>query len=200
MDIYSPNHVEFLSIFGSDLDTSGTADAMNLDVGETPSWEFSKALIEGLAKDLVELLSRSSGSGDISTLVIILCAEHGSFAVSMDYQGRWFPAYHGTVDSRAGEKVVDATGAGNAFLGAFTAEFAETGDVVRGMVSGSVAANFVVEQAGVPSLTPESPPGSLGLNERDGSSFDREMWNGVRFSERVEEYTEWLEIHSPGLR
>jgi sugar/nucleoside kinase (ribokinase family) len=51
-------------------------------------------------------------------------------------------------------KVVDPVGAGNAYCGAFVTGYAETGDVVEAGRRGAVAASFVLEQVGLPALTP----------------------------------------------
>jgi len=50
-------------------------------------------------------------------------------------------------------KVVDSLGAGNAFCGAFLVGWILSGDLIKAGVYGSVAASFVVEQAGVPVFT-----------------------------------------------
>ncbi|KAM7186949.1 Ribokinase-like protein [Naviculisporaceae sp. PSN 640] len=177
VDVYSPNHTEFLSIF---------------DPNSNRNTEFDKSLVEKLAKDLVELLG-SQTKCDKCTLIIIRCAEHGSLVLSRDHAVRWFPAYHGTVSTNSAMKVMDTTGAGNAFLGAFTARFADTGDVAEAMVYGSVASSFVVEQVGVPLLTRIlDAPSSTGVSKT--SDIRRELWNGINFSERVHEYKRWLEM------
>lgn len=137
------------------------------------------------------LLSSELSCGK-STLIVIRCAEHGSYVVSRDHAGRWFPAYHGTVNPTSRKKVMDTTGAGNAFLGASTARFLETGDVAEGMAYGSVAASFVLEQVGVPLLTrilESTEPTQVS----EGGDVRRELWNGEDFSDRVAEYKRWLE-------
>jgi len=49
--------------------------------------------------------------------------------------------------------VVDPTGAGNAFCGAFLVGWVLSGDLITAGVSGSVAASFVLEQPGIPVVT-----------------------------------------------
>lgn len=51
------------------------------------------------------------------------------------------------------KKVVDTTGAGNAFLGGFSIGLHETGDEIEAAMYGIVAASLVCEQIGVPILT-----------------------------------------------
>jgi len=123
-----------------------------------------------------------SGIGPTGTgTIVIRCAEHGSFLVSRTYPGRWFPAFYQA--DKNPDRVVDATGAGNAFLGAFALRFGETGDLTEAAIFGSVAASFVIEQIGVPEFTRRNGYSPLG-----GGEEDMGMWNGVRVLDRVEEY------------
>jgi len=48
--------------------------------------------------------------------------------------------------------VVDPTGAGNAYCGGFLAGYLQTGDVLTAARYGTVAASFLVEQAGLPPI------------------------------------------------
>jgi sugar/nucleoside kinase (ribokinase family) len=50
--------------------------------------------------------------------------------------------------------VVDTVGAGNAYCGGFLAGWAQTDDLVTAGLYGAVAASFLVEQVGVPAVTP----------------------------------------------
>lgn len=72
----------------------------------------------------------------------------------------------GTLAARAGSAqalhipavpvdVVDAVGAGNAFCGGFVVGWCETGDLALAGAYGAVAASFLVEQVGIPLLTPQ---------------------------------------------
>lgn len=81
----------------------------------------------------------------------------------------WLPAYH---QSGSG-KVVNSTGAGNAFLGSFAIGYQDTGSFVEAAKYGAVGASFVVEQIGVPSLT--------------GNGIE-ELCNGASVRSRLEEY------------
>ena len=58
--------------------------------------------------------------------------------------------------------VVDAVGAGNAYSGAFLAEWIRTRDLARAGLSGAVAASFVVEQVGLPIITDALRAEALG--------------------------------------
>jgi len=48
--------------------------------------------------------------------------------------------------------VVDPTGAGNAYCGGFLAGYIQTGDVLTAARYGAIAASFLVEQVGLPSV------------------------------------------------
>ncbi|MGB8644575.1 MAG: PfkB family carbohydrate kinase [Anaerolineae bacterium] len=54
-------------------------------------------------------------------------------------------------------QVVDPTGAGNAYCGAFLAGYLQTGHIRRAGLYGAVAASFLTEQAGLPLITSELP-------------------------------------------
>ncbi|OTA69257.1 hypothetical protein K449DRAFT_428693 [Hypoxylon sp. EC38] len=87
----------------------------------------------------------------------------------------WLPPYYDQPCS----KVVDPTGAGNAFLGGFTVSLLETNDPREASICGSVASSYALEQFGVPNLTPSS-------------WFSGELWNGTKVAARVEEYKKRL--------
>ena len=86
-----------------------------------------------------------------------------------------FPAYHQSTSQGKGEpsKVIDPTGAGNAFLGAFAIGMLDASNPVdklsNGIMYGTVAASFAVEQVGLPKL--EVVEGE-------------ELWNGEKVTAR----------------
>ncbi|KAF8428762.1 structural stability of L-A double stranded RNA-containing protein [Tirmania nivea] len=104
----------------------------------------------------------------------------------------WLPAYHDLTS----EKVVDPTGAGNAFMGGLaiglrrplipvktgTLKWCENWPRVRKWVvaaaHASVAASFAIEQIGLPVVT--------------GGEGNEERWNGELVGERMEVYLERL--------
>lgn len=151
VDIYSPNHVEFLATFEPN------------DKIEPPM--FDKNTIRNRALSLLQSGVGKDGEG----VVIIRCGENGSLVASRSFPARWFPAAHDC----SSDKVVDATGAGNAFLGGFTVGMGETVDLEKGAIAGAVAASFVIEQVGLPSRT-----------IADG----KEMWNGEDVLSRIQSY------------
>lgn len=73
--------------------------------------------------------------------------------------------------------MIDATGGGNTFLGAFTVEYQQNGrDAVSAANKASVAASFALEQVGLP-------------------SFDDKRWNGTTLAQRIEEYLSKMGPH-----
>lgn len=68
---------------------------------------------------------------------------------------------------------MDATGAGNAFLGGFTIGLHVSGGLTEAVVRGSVAASFVIEQFGLPQLTV------------NGAA---KLWNGESALTRIRQY------------
>jgi sugar/nucleoside kinase (ribokinase family) len=160
VDVYSPNHIEFLATFEHNSDDILRPSPPHLD----------RERIQAYALRLLDLGVGTHGKG----AVVIRCGEHGSLVVSRRYPARWFPAFYNATSA----KVVDATGAGNAFLGAFTITLGEMADLTEAAIAGCVAASFAIEQIGLPRST-----------EQDG----KEAWNAVQFSARVREYRAMLE-------
>lgn len=148
MDVFSPNHFELFSIFE-----------------EQPSTPFSRSQVEDLAKRFLD-----AGVGPEQTgSIIVRAGEHGSMILAPDGVPRWMSPYYQDSSS----KVVDATGAGNAFLGAYAIGYLKTRDSYQAACYGSVAASFALEQIGIPRITV--------LN-------GRELWNGVDVDERLKSY------------
>ncbi|KAK0737189.1 Ribokinase-like protein [Apiosordaria backusii] len=150
VDVYSPNHTELLAAF---------------QLGNATPTIFDCNIIEDLALQILESGVGPDGQG----AVVIRCGEHGSLAVSQSYSARWFPAFYDSTSS----KVIDATGAGNSFLGALTVKLVEGAGLTEAVIMGLVAASFSIEQIGLPERA-----------VTDGT----ETWNGVGVSSRVEEY------------
>ena len=98
------------------------------------------------------------GSGDPQAMAArLLAAGAGVLALRLGARGSlvaqagrgqaaWIPAL--PVD------VVDAVGAGNAYCGAFLTGWAETADLVEAGLRGAAAASFIIEDFGVPLVTP----------------------------------------------
>ncbi|KAJ3578447.1 hypothetical protein NPX13_g2124 [Xylaria arbuscula] len=134
VDVISPNHIELHRLF------NGKSEE---DV------EFSKDAIMTQAGAFVDAGIGPNGTG----LIVVRCGYHGAMVLSRNCEPRWASAYYGKDD----ENVVDATGAGNAFLGAFAVTFTDTGDAWAACMKGSIAASYAIEQFGPPTLTIEKP-------------------------------------------
>lgn len=82
--------------------------------------------------------------------VIIRSGEMGAYVETRGKEGRWVEAYWTSADSG---KIVDVTGAGNAFLGGLAAGLLlENGDIYDAALYGAVSASLVIEQLGLPTL------------------------------------------------
>ncbi|KAL7747902.1 hypothetical protein RI367_006649 [Sorochytrium milnesiophthora] len=101
---------------------------------------------------------------------VLRCAQYGCvIVIGADHQQvHLVPAFHPAESSR----VVDPTGAGNAFAGGMCVGLCETaGDVVQSAVYGAVSASLTLEQVGMASRT----------MAKDGD----ERWNGERVRDRL---------------
>lgn len=127
---------------------------------------FNKATIEQYAMKFLESGIGQDGKG----LVVVRAGEHGVLTLTSSGP-EWLPPYY----AEPSPKVVDPTGAGNAFLGAFSLKLQETGDPREASIYGSVAASFALEQFGPPLLTSEP-------------TDPEETWNGVSAAARLDEY------------
>jgi len=151
VDIYSPNHLEFLQTFGS------------RDGDELPA-EFDRAKIEELVLRVLESGVGRDGEG----AAVIRCGEHGCMVAARSYSIRWFPAFHSEAS-----RVSDATGAGNAFLGGFVVTLGTTSDLTEAAIAGSVAASFVIEQVGLPRRTTSRQGTDMWNGEAFSARADR---------------------------
>lgn len=115
---------------------------------------------EELIRDLAERFFRhqSEGSG-----VVLRCGELGCYVKSSTVSVM-LPAYHIEQD-----KVVDVTGGGNSFCGAFITSLELSGDWLLAAVLASVASGVVIEKLGMPTL-------------------QGELWNGISTRERLDIY------------
>ncbi|KAJ0147714.1 Protein MAK32 [Colletotrichum tanaceti] len=159
--ICSPNDHELLRMMG---------------VREGPGIPYNRALVESHAIRLSngEMLQGGSSAPERSTrgrITVIRCGDQGCLTIRRGAEPIWLPPFH----DYGSPKVVDPTGAGNAFLGAFAAAFAfaKTRNEVLASAYGAVAASFVVEQIGPP---------------RREVANGKELWNGDGFEERLRQY------------
>ncbi|KAI1409695.1 Ribokinase-like protein [Hypoxylon sp. FL1857] len=151
VDVFSPNHLELGYLVDGKL-------------SKEP--RFSKSAIELAAKKFL-----GSGVGiENQGLVVVRCGEHGVLTISA-LGAEWLPPYYDQPCS----KVVDPTGAGNAFLGGFTASLLRTNNPREASICGTVASSYALEQFGPPTLTPSS-------------RFSEELWNESNVLARAEEF------------
>ena len=158
VDVFSPNHIELARIVGKSLPP-------------TPNEAFFEDLC-------APFFTGQDFQSNLEGVLVVRAGDQGCFLKGYNEQ-KWLPAYYAPQDNikatTCASKVVDTTGAGNAFLGALTIGLLMCpNDVVFAACAGNVAASFVVEQVGVPTLS---------LSE-DGT----ELWNGQDVYARFEAY------------
>ncbi|KAK1812791.1 hypothetical protein LTR12_012818 [Friedmanniomyces endolithicus] len=146
VNVFSPNHEELQSFFGE------------------PIVSVDPIVIEGQAQCFVDAGIGPHGDG----CIVVRAAGHGCMVLSKHMSACWLPPYPADP-----ENVVDATGAGNAFLGAFAVGWQKTQSYVEAAAYGTVAASFALEQVGLP------------LRSGEGSG---ELWNGCSVEDRLAEY------------
>ncbi|KAI8630408.1 Ribokinase-like protein [Xylariaceae sp. FL1651] len=152
VDVFSPNHLEL----GYLVDGKSKTEP-----------KFSRSIVEAQARKFLE-----HGVGPYREgIVLIRSGEHGVLILSSSGQAEWLPAYY----NKNSDKVTDPTGAGNAFLGAFTVAFQETNDPREASLRGLVAASYALEQSGPAELTA-------------CSRLSGELWNGSDVLSRLENY------------
>ncbi|KAJ5757520.1 uncharacterized protein N7511_006214 [Penicillium nucicola] len=164
VDVFSPNHIELARLFPG---SSAFPD---------------KREIERLGMKVLESGVGPDGRG----VVVIRAGENGCLVQSRVLAPRWIPPFYGAATGEGQAcRVVDPTGAGNAFLGGYSVGWIRTGgDVVQAACYGSVAASFALEQVGMPVLS---------------GYGDGELWNGVRVSARLLEYRARWGLEMGGL-
>jgi sugar/nucleoside kinase (ribokinase family) len=183
VDMVSPNELELGMMFGR------------------PGWNEA----DPEDRKLVQKILHSGIGFDKQGILVIRAGKDGSYSYSLGRKGIWLPAYHETQPGQA-SKVIDPTGAGNSFLGALAqgmisegrqghqildttlagsspwdkikTRWGNEGQVPKALICATVAAGFVVEQIGVPTVS----------MAEDG----RETWNGTEFTERLRIYTQRL--------
>jgi len=160
VDVFSPNHIELAALF-------------NTDLGHNE--QFDRAIIEDLA---YKCLAHGIGSSRQGTIVVRAGSE-GCCVYSRKRKVLvWLPSFY-----QDSPKIVDPTGAGNAFLGGFAIGLLETEDDLMAACYGTVASSFTLEQIGLPAREPTT---SLAA---DGMVKVSEMWNGATVHGRLQEYT-----------
>jgi sugar/nucleoside kinase (ribokinase family) len=150
VDVFSPNHLEIAALFSD----------------ETHSGEGIED-IERMGQKLLDAGIGLQGDG----AVIIRAGEDGAIAMVRGRATSRLPAFY----EKGSPKVVDVTGAGNAFLGGYIAGWLNSrGNMEEAMSHGHVAASFALEQIGLPNFI-----------RGDKSEA---LWNGESAMGRLEEY------------
>ncbi|MCJ1444920.1 MAG: hypothetical protein MMC23_005424 [Stictis urceolatum] len=152
VDVVSPNHQELAALFR-------VASKGQEPTDTTMEEQCSILLQKGFEK--------RDGA------IVVRRGEWGCYIATLN-STTTMPAYH--EGPQASARVVDPTGAGNAFLGGFCIGMLDGNSskmtaIQRGAAYGSVAASFAVEQVGLPRL--------------ETSENGREIWNGESASERL---------------
>nr|OQO17112.1 hypothetical protein B0A51_16206 [Rachicladosporium sp. CCFEE 5018] len=151
--VFSPNHVELAAFFHASNDTSDAS--------------FDRAQVERQSRAFLSSSTQAT-TFDQSICIVVRCAEHGCFVLYTSpsceehYRSAWPPPFFGPDQA---DRIVDPTGAGNAFLGGFAMGWLETKDLVRAAAYGTVAASFAVEVVGLPDLAACDASGRLAEYE-----------------------------------
>lgn len=159
VDVLSPNHIELAAFFGIGLTYQGDVD---------------RSIIERLA---LKCLASGIGIHKQGTVIVRAGREGCCVWSRQKEQFVWLPPFY-----HDSPKVVDPTGAGNAFLGGFAIGIIETGNDVMAACYGTVASTFALEQIGLPTLGSSSGPAVSG--ERNYP----ETWNGSSVRDRLDDY------------
>ncbi|KAM3421571.1 hypothetical protein BST61_g1958 [Cercospora zeina] len=168
VDIFSPNHLELAALCGQ---LASEADLAQPEVGRKHIQNCAAAFLSTEAVEMKPELLCIVRADEYGALVATRSL-NATGAVQIDMT--WIDAFYGDTAER--NRVVDPTGAGNAFLGALAMELLQNdGDAVEAAVKASVASSFVIEQVGVPVLSRDDTTGTL-------------LWNQVSMRERLDEY------------
>ncbi|ODQ79320.1 hypothetical protein BABINDRAFT_37017 [Babjeviella inositovora NRRL Y-12698] len=153
VDIFSPNAAEAAAYFDKP-EPSEPAD------------------IEAVADAFLPFLKKKSlyGNG-----VVLRCGAMGCLVkTSVSKTTSWIPAYHNP--QNLDYKVVDPTGGGNTFVGAFAASFiVGKGNWTLSGICGNIASGIAIETIGAPVLS---------------SANGKDIWNGVSLESRISRYIE----------
>ena len=128
----------------------------------------TRSLIQESARKLLDYGVRDA--------VIIRSGAMGAFVlVRGSPKAWWVPAFWSSDDPEAEGKVIDVTGAGNAFLGGLSAGWELAAGVsgaeivLEAALHASVSASFTIEQYGLPTLDEGARFARVGMGE---------TWNG----------------------
>ncbi|KAF3048992.1 hypothetical protein E8E11_009837 [Didymella keratinophila] len=128
VDVFSPNHLELAAFFPDAQDTPETS------------------LLSQLQQQGRQFVDAGIGATATGTLVIRAGVD-GALALRRNEATVHVPAFY----EEGSEKVVDPTGAGNAFLGGYIAGWLRESSVKEALCHGAIASSFAIEQIGLPS-------------------------------------------------
>ncbi|KAK6519156.1 hypothetical protein TWF281_003845 [Arthrobotrys megalospora] len=152
VNVFSPNHEELGRILGRD-------DAIRLEPSD----------IMTLAEEIAYRVSTWANKKP-HTCIVVRSGRLGCY-IRSSMQSSWLSPYWTPSSAR----VIDPTGAGNAFLGSFAIGYLRTANWIEAGKYGNIGASFVVEQNGTPPLT------------------EGERWNGETVESRLRHYNVGLE-------
>lgn len=179
--VFSPNHEEAASLLGKPAHQSEKLKtASEAEVTRYLRQLASEFAMFGVMPDPgADTPDVRDGFGPI---VCIRCGAWGSVVGRGGLGFANVPAYHGTGTDRAcqsPDKIVDVTGAGNAFLGGFTASLIRAGTAIveislsqleSAAQYGAVSASLVIEQLGLPDYRVQD---------------ELELWNSQEIADRL---------------
>lgn len=151
VDILTPNAAECASFFGE----SEPTDRENC---------------ERIAMKFYSSMTKPNSA------IVLRCGSLGSLLIISKIKVvKWFPAYHKKCKDNNVNKVIDPTGCGNTFVGAFTTAFVKYDkNFELACIYATLASGVCIEQHGVPNIT----------SDNNGN----ELWNGISINDRMELY------------
>lgn len=159
VDVLTPNAAECASFFGE----------------EEP---LDRQNCERIAFKFLDYLTKPDSG------IVLRCGGLGCLLIkSVEKTPRWFPAYHKKSDDETFNKVIDPTGCGNTFVGAFATAFVKyKKNFELGCIYATLASGACIEQYGLPKVTK--------------SDKGQDLWNGTSIADRLDTYVG----HYPELR
>ena len=127
-----------------------TVNHVYVDILILPGCVYSP--IEQVDADVIHALALNFLDSGLT--IVVRAGERGYFVASGSCS-HWLPPYYepvGEAPKKSSPKIVNPTGAGNAFVGAFTVALLDTRDMYQTACYGNVGASFAVEQIGFPEL------------------------------------------------
>ncbi|KAI1197465.1 hypothetical protein F5X97DRAFT_302245 [Nemania serpens] len=150
-----------------------------------------------LVQDQVAQFLNVDGARKRDSKIVVRCGPHGCYytrGLEDEEDQGWVSSFWD-----GGPAMVDPTGSGSAFLGAFTVALLETDNLRAACLRGQVAASFAMEQYGPPKKTRR-----YKLVEHPYRLTRKELWNHddplSRLKELEERRENWVVALDPGRR